>query len=188
MFIGSITINMAGLAALIEPDIKKIIALSTLRQLGVIFFCLGIRRRFLSFFHLISHAYFKAILFMSAGAIIHGVKDYQDVRKIGRRVNRFKVIIRVILIRNLSLCGLPFMAGFYSKDLIIEVYLMAGGDLLNFLMLLTGTMLTVLYSCRFIKGLGGAPTQREAFRGEVDTDLRILAGMRILIIPSVIGG
>jgi len=74
---------MAGASALFEVDIKKVIALSTLSQLGVIFFRLGLIQPFLAFFHLISHAYFKAILFMAAGAIIHSLKDYQDLRKMG---------------------------------------------------------------------------------------------------------
>jgi len=81
--LGLITITMAGVSALFEVDIKKLIALSTLSQLGVIFFRLGLIQPFLAFFHLISHAYFKAILFMAAGAIIHSLKDYQDLRKMG---------------------------------------------------------------------------------------------------------
>lgn len=188
LIIGAITMNMAGIAAMLEPDIKKIIALSTLSQLGVIFFCLGIRRRFLAFFHLISHAYFKAILFMAAGAIIHGVKDYQDFRKMGRDLINFKVIRRVILVRNLSLCGLPFMSGFYSKDMIIEIFMIGGGDLLRIILLMRGTILTVAYSCRFMLGLGVTRRQREAMRGETDTDFRIILGMLILVLPSIIGG
>ena len=86
LLIGLITITMAGASALFEVDIKKVIALSTLRQLGVIFFRLGLAQPFLAFFHLVSHAYFKAMLFIAAGAIIHSLKDYQDLRKIGGRV------------------------------------------------------------------------------------------------------
>ena len=85
---------------------KKIIALSTLSQLGVIFFSLG---RGQPFFHLISHAYFKAILFMAAGSIIHTVKDYQDLRKIGGRLINLPALSTVCLVRNLSLCGMPFL-------------------------------------------------------------------------------
>lgn len=83
LVLGCLTILIAGVAAIIEIDIKKVIALSTLSQLGVIFFSLGLDQVFISYFHLISHAYFKAIIFMGAGAIIHSVKDYQDIRKIG---------------------------------------------------------------------------------------------------------
>merc|ERR1711872_1211591 len=82
LFIGIMTILLAGAAAMFEIDIKKIIALSTLRQLGVIIIILGAIEPLLSFFHLLSHAYFKAILFMCAGMVIHNIKDYQDIRKI----------------------------------------------------------------------------------------------------------
>merc|ERR1712024_79064 len=83
LLIGIITIIIAGLTAIIEIDIKKIIALSTLRQLGIMILILGIGNPILSFFHLLSHAFFKAILFICAGLIIHRIKDYQDIRKIG---------------------------------------------------------------------------------------------------------
>ena len=82
LFIGIITIMLAGAAAIFEIDIKKVIALSTLRQLGVIIIILGGAEPVLSFFHLLRHAYFKAILFICAGIIIHNIKDYQDIRKI----------------------------------------------------------------------------------------------------------
>merc|ERR1719500_925619 len=74
---------MAGITAIVEIDIKKVIALSTLSQLGIIIIILGVGNPVLAFFHLISHAFFKAILFMCAGLIIHRIKDYQDIRKIG---------------------------------------------------------------------------------------------------------
>merc|ERR1719308_596552 len=112
---------MAGITAMIEIEIKKVIALSTLRQLGVIIIILGIGNPILSFFHLISHAFFKAILFMCAGIIIHNIKDYQDIRKIGYRFFNMHFSISIIIIANISLCGLPFIRGFYSKDLILEV-------------------------------------------------------------------
>lgn len=79
---GIITILLAGAAAIFEMDMKKVIALSTLRQLGVIIMILGGMEPVLSFFHLLRHAYFKAILFICAGMIIHNIKDYQDIRKI----------------------------------------------------------------------------------------------------------
>jgi len=85
LLIGIITIIIAGITAIIEIDIKKIIALSTLSQLGIIILILGIGNPILSFFHLLSHAFFKAILFICAGIIIHNIKDYQDIRKIGIR-------------------------------------------------------------------------------------------------------
>merc|ERR1712154_348091 len=88
-------------------------------QLGVMILILGLGNPILSFFHLLSHAFFKAILFMCAGIIIHNIKDYQDIRKIGFSFNNLNYSISIIIIANLSLCGLPFIRGFYSKDLII---------------------------------------------------------------------
>merc|ERR1711983_749810 len=94
---------MAGITAMIEIDIKKVIALSTLRQLGVIIIILGIGNPILSFFHLISHAFFKAILFICAGMIIHNIKDYQDIRKIGLRFFNLNFSISIIIIANIRL-------------------------------------------------------------------------------------
>merc|ERR1711983_385072 len=83
MVIGTFTIFMAGCAAMLEIDIKKVIALSTLSQLGIIIIIIGGGAPVLAYFHLLSHAFFKAILFICAGMIIHNIKDYQDIRKIG---------------------------------------------------------------------------------------------------------
>lgn len=179
---------MAGAAALFEVDIKKVIALSTLRQLGVIFFSLGLGQPLLAFLHLISHAYFKAMLFIAAGAMIHSLKDYQDLRKIGGRIWNVPGLSAVILIRNLSLCGIPFLSGFYSKDIILEMILM---DELNLVVLpisLLATALTVIYSCRLTLGLFGEERIRESYR--IEGDCRIIMGirMRVLILPSIIGG
>ena len=148
LIIGIITIIMSGITAIIEIDIKKIIALSTLSQLGIIIIILGLGNPILSFFHLISHAFFKAILFICAGIIIHNIKDYQDIRKIGFSFNNLNYSISIIIIANLSLCGLPFIRGFYSKDLIIEIIIIKGKNLIIFFFLIIGTILTVLYSCR----------------------------------------
>merc|ERR1711978_163784 len=130
--IGILTMVIAGMTAIIEIDIKKIIALSTLRQLGVMIIILGIGNPILSFFHLISHAFFKAMLFICAGIIIHNIKDYQDIRKIGFSFNNLNYSISIIIIANLSLCGLPFIRGFYSKDLIIEIIIIKGKNLIIF--------------------------------------------------------
>merc|ERR1719515_628674 len=103
---------MAGITAMIEIDIKKVIALSTLRQLGVIIIILGIGNPILSFFHLISHAFFKAILFMCAGIVIHNIRDYQDIRKIGGGNILLPIPSAVMITANLRLCGMPFIRGF----------------------------------------------------------------------------
>lgn len=112
---------MAGLTACFEYDLKKIIALSTLSQLGVIMFSISIGLRDLAFFHLLTHALFKAILFLCAGALIHRVVGSQDLRDMGSIISISPSIGVCLNLANLSLCGIPFMAGFYSKDLIVEL-------------------------------------------------------------------
>ena len=179
---------IAGGAALFELDIKKIIALSTLRQLGVIFFSLGLGLPYMRFFHLVAHAYFKAILFIAAGAVIHRVKDYQDLRKMGRFQGVMPVLAGVIITRNLRLCGLPFIAGFYSKDVILERIMMNSSNIFVWVGAMLGTLLTVLYSCRFALGVLGGYSKREAFRGERDRSVLILLGISVLVIPSIVGG
>merc|ERR1711887_500146 len=107
---GALTIFIAGCAAILEIDIKKVIALSTLSQLGVIIIIIGAGAPVLAYFHLLSHAFFKAILFICAGIIIHNIKDYQDIRKIRISKNFIPITTAVILIANISLCGLPFLS------------------------------------------------------------------------------
>merc|ERR1712180_461505 len=146
---------MAGLGANFEYDLKKIIALSTLRQLGVIMRILSLGFPNLAFFHLLRHALFKAILFMCAGTVIHNIKDYQDIRKI-RIISRIiPLTFRVMTVANLSLCGLPFLSGFYSKDMILEVMIISNINLVIFILIIVATFFTVAYSCRmsFLLGL-----------------------------------
>jgi NADH-ubiquinone oxidoreductase chain 5 len=120
LIISIITIIMAGSGAIFERDIKKVVALSTLSQLGVIIIILSIGIKELAFFHLITHAMFKSTLFICAGFIIHSVGGSQDRRVIrGFRLRR-PVLGVVLRSTNLALCGFPFLAGFYSKDSSLE--------------------------------------------------------------------
>jgi len=185
---GILTMVMAGITAMIEIDIKKVIALSTLRQLGVIIIILGIGNPILSFFHLISHAFFKAILFMCAGIIIHNIKDYQDIRKIGYRFFNMHFSISIIIIANISLCGLPFISGFYSKDFIIEIILIKGKNLFFLFLMIFGTILTVIYSCRlnFLVSINFIKSECYYFINE--NSLFILIGIMFLLPFSILGG
>merc|ERR1719347_961556 len=179
---------MAGITAMIEIDIKKVIALSTLRQLGVIIIILGIGNPILSFFHLISHAFFKAILFMCAGIIIHNIKDYQDIRKIGYRFFNMNLSVSIIIIANIRLCGLPFLSGFYSKDFIIEIILIKGKNLFFLFLIIFGTILTVIYSCRlnFLVSINFIKVESYYFIRE--NSLHIIIGIIFLLPFSIIGG
>merc|ERR1712141_441554 len=188
LLIGIITIIMAGITAIIEIDIKKIIALSTLSQLGIIILILGLGNPILSFFHLLSHAFFKAILFICAGIIIHNIKDYQDIRKIGISHNNLNFCISIIIIANIRLCGLPFLRGFYSKDLIIEIIIIKGKNLFLFFFIIIGTILTVLYSCRlnFLVRLNFLKLESLFFISE--NSIFIVIGIIFLLPFSIIGG
>ena len=188
ILIGMLTMLIAGITAIIEIDIKKIIALSTLRQLGIIIIILGAGSPVLSFFHLISHAFFKAILFICAGLIIHNIKDYQDIRKIGFSHINLNFSISVIIIANIRLCGLPFLRGFYSKDLIIEIIFIKGKNIFIIFMLLFGTILTVIYSCRlnFLVAINFIKIEPYFFIREISKD--ILLGMTFLLPFSIMGG
>ena len=121
VFVGTCTMLLAGLAALQESDIKKIVALSTLSQLGVIVLTLGIGFLVRGYTHMVSHAFFKALLFITVGAIIHNCRDFQDLRKISVLRNYIPLTLAFRLGANLRLCGLPFTRGLYSKDLCIEL-------------------------------------------------------------------
>jgi NADH-ubiquinone oxidoreductase chain 5 len=115
---------IAGISALWELDIKKIVALSTLSQVGLIITCIGLGFYDLALFHLLTHAFFKALLFITVGNIIHLSADFQDLRKIALSPSRLPTSLAFSLVANASLCGLPFIAGFYSKDLIFELALL----------------------------------------------------------------
>merc|ERR1712173_67011 len=173
---------------IIEIDIKKIIALSTLSQLGIIILILGIGNPILSFFHLLSHAFFKAILFICAGIIIHNIKDYQDIRKMGIRHNNLNLCISIIIIANIRLCGLPFLRGFYSKDLIIEILIIKGKNFFLFYFIIIGTMLTVLYSCRlnFLVRINFLKSESLFLMSE--NSIFIIMGIIFLLPFSITGG
>lgn len=148
LLIGGLTILMSGLGANFEFDLKKIIALSTLSQLGLIIMILSIGFVKLAFFHLLTHAIFKALLFICAGSIIHNVNNYQDIRSIGGLIIRIPLTSCVFNIANLSLCGMPFLAGFYSKDIILERVLFLDLNYFIFFLFFFSTGLTVIYSFR----------------------------------------
>jgi len=118
---GSTTALFSGLVASFQYDIKKIIAYSTCSQLGYMFFSCGLSNYNVAFFHLFNHAFFKALLFLSAGALIHSLFDEQDIRKMGGLVIYLPFIYLSILVGSLAILGTPFLSGFYSKDVILEL-------------------------------------------------------------------
>nr|WRK84357.1 NADH dehydrogenase subunit 5 [Parasesarma affine] len=150
LLISCLTMFMAGLGANFEYDLKKIIALSTLSQLGVMLSILSLGYPDLSFFHLLSHALFKALLFMCAGVVIHSVGGYQDIRYMGCLIKFMPLSVAYMTVANLALCGFPFLAGFYSKDMILEMAFMSWINFISFLLYIFATGLTVSYTMRLV--------------------------------------
>nr|AIM19543.1 NADH dehydrogenase subunit 5 [Diceroprocta semicincta] len=148
MLISVLTMLMSGCGANFEFDLKKIIALSTLSQLGIMMAILMFGYPMLSFFHLIMHALFKATLFLCAGVIIHNINNNQDIRMMGCLSYQMPMTMSMMNIANLSLCGIPFMSGFYSKDLIMETMCSSNINFIIMSMMYTGILLTSYYSAR----------------------------------------
>lgn len=150
LLLSGLTIFIAGLGANFEFDLKKIIALSTLRQLGLIIRILSIGFYKLAFFHLLTHALFKALLFICAGAVIHNINNNQDIRLIGGLGIHIPITSACLNVANLALCGIPFLAGFYSKDIILEIVILSNINIFSFFLYFFSTGLTVCYSFRLV--------------------------------------
>nr|YP_009740713.1 NADH dehydrogenase subunit 5 [Euparatettix variabilis]QID03675.1 NADH dehydrogenase subunit 5 [Euparatettix variabilis] len=150
LLIGCLTMFMSGVAANCEFDLKKIIALSTLSQLGLMMGILGAGYPLMSFFHLLTHALFKSLLFLCAGCYIHGLFDNQDIRYMGSLTMSMPYTSACLNVANLSLCGFPFLSGFYSKDLILELYSFGFLNMIIFFLFFFSTGLTVMYSFRLL--------------------------------------
>lgn len=149
---GSTTALFSGLIAVFQVDLKRIIAYSTCSQLGYMFFSCGLSNYHVAFFHLFNHAFFKALLFLSAGALIHSLFDEQDIRKMGGLVRYLPFIYLSILVGSLAILGTPFLSGFYSKDLIIELaysrYLL--DSFYIFVISVFAAVLTAIYSFKLL--------------------------------------
>jgi NADH-ubiquinone oxidoreductase chain 5 len=121
VIIGAMTALFAASVGLVQSDIKKVIAYSTCSQLGYMVLACGLSNYSASLFHLMNHAFFKALLFLSAGSVIHTMMDEQDLRVMGGLVRKIPLTYTMILIGSMSLMGFPFLSGFYSKDTILEL-------------------------------------------------------------------
>nr|QIE13310.1 NADH dehydrogenase subunit 5 [Pachyneuron aphidis] len=150
MLTGLLTMMFAGFSANFIYDFKKIIAFSTLSQLGLMMMIFGMKNWELSFYHLIIHAMFKSMMFMCSGVVIHNMLNYQDIRYMGKLKEFLPITMMFFFISNLSLCGMPFMSGFFSKDLILENMFMMNMNMLIYLFMLISTGLTVSYTIRLI--------------------------------------
>lgn len=158
--IGAMTCFFAATTGLVQNDLKRVIAYSTCSQLGYMVFACGLSQYSVGVFHLMNHAFFKALLFLSAGSVIHGLSDEQDMRRMGGIVRLFPFTYSMMLIGSLALVGFPYLTGFYSKDRILELayatYTISGNFAYWFGT--TCVFLTSLYSFRLLFMTFLAPT------------------------------
>jgi NADH-ubiquinone oxidoreductase chain 5 len=154
-FFGSITSFFSATVGLTQTDIKKVIAYSTCSQLGYMIFICGLSKYTLSLYHLGNHAFFKALLFLSAGSIIHAVNDEQNMYKLGGLRTQLPFIYSVMVLGSLALGGLPFLSGFYSKDLILEIIYLSHcfnfNGFFSFIFGITSACFTGIYSVRLLE-------------------------------------
>jgi len=188
VILGASTIIIARIRALFESDLKKIVALSTLRQLGVIILGLGLGAYIARFFHLLSHAFFKALLFLTAGAVIHRREDYQDLRLIGNRAHSLPLINSFTLISTLRLIGVPFISAFFSKELILETILLFNTNALAYYFIIFGVGLTAMYRSRFLSLIFIRSSHNRLLVFKFDEDFLVISSILTLVLPAIRGG
>nr|BAJ24576.1 NADH dehydrogenase subunit 5 [Sipyloidea sipylus] len=188
LIISLLTMFMAGFCANFDFDLKKIIALSTLSQLGLMMSVISFGYVYLAYFHLLTHALFKALLFMCSGVVIHSFKDCQDIRYLGNLFNQMPLTCVCFVISSLCLCGLPFLSGFYSKDMILEMYSMGYLNLIAYLLFYFSTGLTVSYSIRLIYYLVISDFSFYSYHSVSDEGWIMLKGMFIMVFFAIFGG
>nr|QVM79264.1 NADH dehydrogenase subunit 5 [Vesperus sanzi] len=188
LFIASLTMFMSGLGANFEFDLKKIIALSTLSQLGLMLTILALGEYKLAFFHLLIHALFKALLFMCAGNIIHNMSNCQDIRYMGGLIYQLPLTCVFLNICNFSLCGLPFFSGFYSKDLVVEVMSMQYLNIYIYMIFYISIGLTVMYSFRLTYYCMSGHFNFISLNCLSESSYTMLKGMGGLIFFVILGG
>src|ERR671919_230078 len=191
--LGAITLLLAGFVALVQWDIKRVIAYSTMSQIGYMFLAAGIGAYGFAIFHLMTHAFFKALLFLAAGVVIHHLADEQDIRRMGGLRRDLPRTHIAFLVGTLALVGIPPLAGFWSKDAILGSALASGGSL-GWTMLvagLLGVLLTGAYSFRLYYAVfhgeaAARPAHAHAGHGEGPASMLLPVG--ILAVLSAIGG
>ena len=190
--IGMTTALFAATVALVQNDIKKIIAYSTCSQLGYMFFATGVGAYNIAMFHLFTHAFFKALLFLGAGSVIHSFHDEQDINKMGGVYKYLPYTYTLMLIGTLALTGFPFLSGFYSKDLIIEFAYLKGNTVGYYAcgIGIFTAFLTSIYSWRLIFRTfhGEYKNQKYQITSMHESPMVMLVPLIILAIGSVLAG
>lgn len=190
--VGACTAFFAATVGLLQNDLKRVIAYSTCSQLGYMVFACGLSNYSVGVFHLVNHAFFKALLFLGAGSIIHAVADEQDMRKMGGLKKLVPFTYSMMVIGSLALIGFPFLTGFYSKDVILEVaygkYTLEGH--FSYILGTIGAFLTAFYSTRLVyltflcRPNGYKPVISKAY----DSSYQICISLFLLVVPSVLIG
>nr|BDQ43805.1 NADH dehydrogenase subunit 5 [Metaphire communissima] len=187
LLIAVTTTTMAGLSAMTECDMKKIIALSTLSQLGMMMTAMGLGMVNLAYFHMITHALFKALLFICAGTLIHSHMHSQDLRWMGNITTQMPTTTSCFILANMALCGAPFMSGFYSKDMIVESSIFYSNNFIMLLIILFTVSLTSFYTTRFMLTTIWGPSNSGAFI-HLQEDSSLTTPMLVLSSMSIISG
>nr|URX52988.1 NADH dehydrogenase subunit 5 [Glyptotermes sp. 6 AB-2022a] len=188
LLFSGLTMFMAGLGANLEYDLSKIIALSTLSQLGLMIGAVSVGFAGLAFFHLLTHALFSALLFMCAGVIIHTMKDSQDIRFMGGLSFQMPYTSVCLGVSSFALCGMPFLAGFYSSDFILEMVSFSYMNLIGFILFFASTGLTVCYSFRLFYYVFCGDFNLSSFYFISESNVNMLYGMLGLMAVAVLGG
>jgi NADH-quinone oxidoreductase subunit L len=190
--VGMLTAVFAASVALVQNDIKKVIAYSTCSQLGYMFFAAGVGAYHIAMFHLFTHAFFKALLFLGAGSVIHAFNDEQDIEKMGGVWKKIPYTTLFMLIGTLALTGFPFLSGFYSKDAIIEFAFLKGSSIGNYVAVIGifTAFLTSIYSWRlFLKTFFGEYKNKSIDIKKVhESPLTMTLPLLLLAIGSIAAG
>nr|QCL17179.1 NADH dehydrogenase subunit 5 [Asotana magnifica] len=188
MIIGLLTSIMASLTGCLENNLKKIVALSTLSQLGIMLTTLSMGFTMLSFFHLLTHATFKALLFLACGKIIHESNSSQDIRTMGYLMLSNPFTLISLNTSNFALCGMPFLAGFYSKDLIYETSIMLFNQISMISMLSLAIGLSSVYSMRMMFSSTINLSNNSPLHTKLENSSKTIKPMFNLILPSIMSG
>ncbi|ABE63001.1 NADH dehydrogenase subunit L [Nitrobacter hamburgensis X14] len=191
MFIGATTAFFAATIGLVQNDIKRIIAYSTCSQLGYMFVAMGAGAYSVGMFHLFTHAFFKALLFLGSGSVIYAMHHEQDIRNMGGLKDRIPYTYFVMVIGTLSLTGFPLMAGYFSKDAVIESAYVSHNPFAyyGFLMTVIAAGLTSFYSWRLIfKTFHGKPHDRAHYQAAKESPIWMLIPIGVLAVGSILAG